>query len=431
MLLQFSVENFCSIHKQQEFSMVSSSIKGCEVSLLHDDGLPNVSILPVAILYGANASGKSNFIESISWLSKVVRLSHSMGNPDGGVPLTPFALSSGAKDKPTEVDVDFILNGVRYNYGLSATDKAFQEEWLYQFPKGTRQLLFERTAPQEIKFGRALTGKNKIIADLMRDNSLFLSVAYQNGHQILSKIAKYITQLGGVGTPSASPTPFDDPDEENFDDRIIDVLRELGTGVVGYKERKEDIPEKIIKLNKSFNESLRSVFGDDDIPEFIEQDTQRTVLKMTHPDEDGEEIEFDISDESDGTRRLIKILGPIFTALDNGGVVVIDELDANLHTKASEAVIKLFSDPMINKKNAQLIATTHDTNLMMVDCLRRDQIWFVEKDKFGASHIYPLSDIDVRETDNFEKGYLQGRFGAIPFANSLDRLIEKLRTSNV
>ncbi len=325
------------------------------------------------------------------------------------------------------MSVDFIIENVRYHYGFRASDQAFKEEWLYRFPNGRQQVLYERSRPQRIEFGRALKGQNKIISKLMRDNSLFLSVANQNKHPILSKIANYICSFRILDIPIASSTGFIQISGEKIDARVIKVLRELETGIVDYKIRENILSKDEQKFAKSLRNIFQDFFGEDKNVN-LEINEAEIEIEMTHTNDEGGETEIKLSAESAGTQRLIVILSAIFDAIDSGGVVILDELDASLHTMAAEAIIELFSNPKINKNGAQLIATTHDTNLMLANCLRRDQIWFVEKDKSGASHIYPLSDMKVRPTDNFERGYLQGRFGAIPFANSPERLMQKLQT---
>ncbi|OBP73266.1 hypothetical protein BAE42_14135 [Mesorhizobium loti] len=141
----------------------------------------------------------------------------------------------------------------------------------------------------------------------------------------------------------------------------------------------------------------------------------------------GKQVFFNLDKESAGTRRLLALLAPIFAALDHGGLIVIDEIDASLHTRACEAILALFSSTEFNANGAQLIATTHDTNILSSNLLRRDQIWFCEKGDTGETALFPLTDLRTRATDNIEKGYLQGRFGAIPFAGSPSQLLKTLR----
>ena len=156
----------------------------------------------------------------------------------------------------------------------------------------------------------------------------------------------------------------------------------------------------------------------------IAVDGTRPALRFAHRRCDGADVNFTADMESDGTRRLLYMLAPVFHALDNGTLLIVDELNAHLHTQVCEAVLALFSSPETNPKGAQLIATTHDTNLLRSPYLRRDQVWFAEKDRDGATHLFPLTDIRTRKGDNLEKGYLQGRYGAVPYAGSVRDLLK-------
>ena len=204
-----------------------------------------------------------------------------------------------------------------------------------------------------------------------------------------------------------------------LDPRVIRFLGEVGTGVVDYRREKTQVPDDV----KSFQRELVELVGKFiDVPsEAFERgsDDRFMTLKLAHRGEDGKFVYFELDRESAGTRRLLVVLSMVFRALDQGSLLVIDELDASLHTHACELVLKLFCVPKSNPKGAQLIATTHDTNLMMSTLLRRDQLWFTEKDVSGATHLYPLTDIRTRKGDNIEKGYLQGRYGAVPFADPI------------
>ena len=150
------------------------------------------------------------------------------------------------------------------------------------------------------------------------------------------------------------------------------------------------------------------------------------MVRLAHRSREKKHVYLSLSAESDGTRRLLALLSYIFKILDNGSILICDELGANLHTLACDALLKLFSNATINRRGAQLIATTHDTNLLHAKALRRDQVWFAEKDEQGATHFYPLTDIRTRAGDNLEKGYLQGRFGAVPFSGSIEGLFGAL-----
>jgi len=424
MLLRLSVANCLSIADRQELSLVATTLKGPEDGLIAIPG-STLNALPSAVIYGANASGKTNFLRAFTFLRHVVLQSHSRGDPEGGVPRVPFALAPDAADKPTEIEVDFLVEGVRYQYGFECDDNQFISEWLYSYPEGKPRKLFDRKK-DKIDFGPSLKGPKQIIAGLMRPNSLFLSTATQNSHEELSKLVSFFRQSHYNSSISVASKLINNTFKRNqIDDRTVEFLKHIGTGITGYRQIDVDVPESYKAINREFNELLKKHFGEANAAEEVIPERDKDVaIEFSHKGVDETAYYFGLERESSGTRRLILIMNMVFQALDRGSLVIIDELDASLHTHAAEQVIKLFADKAINKKGAQLIAATHDTNLLGCSCLRRDQIWFCEKDEFGSSHLFPLSDIKSRQTDNFEQGYLEGRYGAIPFSGDVSSIFK-------
>lgn len=423
MLLFLAIENYKSLYGRQELSLVPSRFyKELRDTLITCDGIPDGWLLPSALIYGPNASGKSNIVEAMRWFRSCVMYSHSAGKPEGGVPREPFALSASSKDEPTRIEIEFVLEGTRFQYGFEASDTEFISEWLHTFPSGRPQVLFERTSAKNVKFGRTLKGQNKVISELMRPNSLFLSVAAQNGHEQLSPIHSYIVSL--AFDSSVSTGPSFSIGSAPLDDRIIAFLETIGTGVVGFRKRKVARSPETDKFLKDLSAlvSHHTNTPIDKIPT-----SEDFVIELEHSSDGDEPVYFGLENESEGTKRLLIILSSIFSALDKGHPLFIDELDASLHTQVGDAILSLFANRNSNPHGAQLIATTHDTNLMGSRCLRRDQVWFTEKDRQGATHLFPLSDIRTRNTDNIEKGYLQGRYGAIPFSGNFKSLVTEKR----
>ncbi len=422
MLLRFGVENFLSINGRQELSLVATSLKDREEGLIDCPQAPGGKSLPAAIIYGANASGKSNFVSAIRWVRGAVLKSHNQFRPGGKLPRIPFGLDPTSASRPSAFYADFVVEGVRYHYGFEATDKAFTAEWLHAFPKGRSQTLFERKGEREIVFGRELKGRKEIIADLMRPNSLFISTATQNGHEELSKISAFFDSINietslSVGGARISSTVG----EGGVDDRVIAFLSNLSTGVTGYRRAKLQTADlDLLEAQKVIRKALNERFG---VQVELQEVAEAQLIELAHRDAKSNNVYFDIDRESAGTRRMLLLLGLVYRALDAGSCIIADELEVSLHTQACEAILALFLNKSTNPKGAQLVATTHDTNLMLSKLLRRDQIWFTEKDKSGATHLFPLSDIRTRQGDNIEKGYLQGRYGAIPFAGSAEDLL--------
>ena len=412
MLLRFGVSNHLSIRERQELSFVASSLKDRREGLI-DCPAANGSLVPAIVIYGANASGKSNLVAAMQTMLSMILWSHTKGKPDGGVPRHPFRLDPGSSRKPSSFDVDFVIDGVRYHYGFEATDTAFVSEWLYVFPRAHRRYLFERDG-NEFSFGRSLRGPNKIIASLTRPNSLFLSAAAQNGHEQLSGVYKYFGSIEGfreISVPGAMASA--QLAEQEVDDRVINFLEKVGTGIIDYRRRETELTEQEQVIGREMVAILRKLADTSLSPE-AEMRNKRVSIEFAHQGRDGKRVYFELDRESAGTRRLLIVLGLAFRAIDQGAPLFIDELDASLHTHACEEVLKLFCSRENNPKGAQLVATTHDTNLMVSSVLRRDQLWFIRKDAEGATDLYPLTDIRTRKGDNIEKGYLQGRYGAVP-----------------
>ena len=414
MLLRFGVSNHLSIRDSQELSFVPSSLKDAREGLIDCPAAPNGSLLPAAVIYGPNASGKSNLINAIHTMCSMVLTSQTKGEPGGGVPRHPFKLDPACSQMPSRFDIDFVVDGVRHHYGFKASSKAFESEWLYAFPKSQRRTLFERDG-DEFRFGRGLRGQNNDIAGLTRPNSLYLSAAAQNSHEQLSRIFGFFRSMLGVrGVAVHSGMASGQLTKQGMDSRVIDFLKNINTGVITYRRKETELPEEVRTANQEIFAVLKRVVGPRGDFE-MDLGDKHVTIELAHQGRDGEVVYLELDRESAGTRRLLILLGLAYKALDKGRPLYIDELDASLHTQASAAVLKLFCSPGTNPKGAQLIATTHDTNLLESSVLRRDQVWFTEKDSEGATQLYPLIDIRTRKGDNIERGYLQGRYGAVPF----------------
>ena len=401
MLLRFAVANHLSIRERQEISMVASALSDAEDGLIDSPVSPSGSLLPAVVVYGANASGKTNLVDALRTMRELILRSHLDETPEGGVAgRKHFRLDIESKSAPSRFEMDFVLGGVRHHYGFEATDEAFVGEWLQDYPMGRRRVLFERDG-SEFRFGRGLKGRNRVIADLTRANSLFLSAAAQHGHEMLTLVRRYFAHINGVVGLSFGPHTIEVADA--LDPRVMDFLGMAETGIVGHRFREVALDESSRQLMSKLAE-----FGVKTPPERMD------VLELAHRRSDGEDVYFELERESAGTRRLVVLLTQAFDALDSGTLLVVDELDAGLHTAAAQAVLDLFCARQTNPNGAQLIATTHNTNLLAASNLRRDQVWFAEKARDGATRTYPLTDIRTRKGDNLERGYLQRRYGAAP-----------------
>ena len=412
MMLRFSVSNHLSIRDSQELLFPASSLKDQTYGLIECRAVPSGFVVPTVVLYGANASGKSNMVDAFTTMRTMVLHSHIRGEPNGGVPRRPFRLDPASFQTRSHFEIDFVFDDVHHRYGFEAGDESFESEWLYAFPKSYRRTLFERKG-SEYRFGRWLKGRNDTIAALTRSNSLYVSAAAQNGHEYLSMVYEYFRSMRIVrnisvpGSMVSARLAAEEPDP-----RVIDFLEKLNTGVVGYRKNETVLSDVERTLKREITAITRK-FSEDEI--IVEGNLDRDIaIELAHRDCDGKTVYFELDQESAGTRRLLVLLAQVFRTLDDGVPLFIDELDASLHTHACKSVLDLFGSPETNPKGAQVVATSHDTNLMSLPNLRRDQLWFIEKDSSGATRLYPLTDYKVRKGDNVGRWYLEGRYGATP-----------------
>ena len=421
MLLRFGVSNYLSIKDRQELSLVASSLKDDESGLITPPATVKARLLPAAVIYGANASGKSNVVKALSFMRSFALSSHSKGEPGKSIGVTRFALDPDCTGQCSAFDLDFIAGGKRFAYSFSVTREAVESEELVAYPHSRPQLWFMRKG-QEFSFGKSFTGRNRVIADLVRPNSLFLSAAAQNDHEMLKVVMGFFVDL---------PMPLNCDDgifsglvskwHREIDDRAIKFLGEIGSGVVGQDIKRPTLEES----QRLVAERMRLIPGNSEARRArYEKIYERPTIQFAHEGKGGIQYFFDFHQESTGTQRLLILLEQIFKSLDAGSPLIIDEIEVGLHSKASEALVALFISPKTNPRGAQLIVTTHDTNLMRSPLLRRDQIWIMEKNREGASELSSLSDFRTRSTDDFEKAYLQGRFGGTPYVGLARDLVE-------
>lgn len=415
MLVRFRVENFRSLRDMAELSLIATSLKHSGARPLEAAGIPR-GLLRAAALYGANASGKSNVLKAISFFISAIAYSHTNWKPEGPIPVQPFLLDE-SKEKPSLFETDFVLNETRYRYGFVVDSKAVLEEWLYAFPPGAkikRQLWFTREKDREpaFIFGRNLPGENRVIEKITRPNSLFLSAAAQNNHQTLLPIYEWLTKritiMAGPRRQSNSKT-IELCDNEKAKNSMMRLLGPADLGVTNIRV----IDESLSDESKKLMQAIQEIFSKDGKTVAVPEKMPR--VELLHSNKAGADVPLRIEDESDGTASFFSLLGPVVEVLGSGGVLCVDELEASLHPLLSLAILRLFLTSETNPGKAQLVFNTHDTNLLGETMLRRDEIWFTEKDKEGCTHLYPLTDFRTRRNESLKRGYLQGRFGAVPF----------------
>ncbi|QRN54753.1 AAA family ATPase [Dyella caseinilytica] len=436
MLIRFGIRNHLSIRDYQEISLVASKLKDAESGLIEPTSntvdkaqsttRSPIRLLPVLALYGANASGKSTMLHGLHCFVRFISNSHKQGDADDRTPYQPFLLDDGSSSAPATYDADIIIGDTRYHYGYSIDDKRVLSEWLYAYPivaaRQTRSVLFHRNIENEdvFYFGKSLRGENRQIAKLVRPNSLFLSAAAQNSHEQLSIIYDFFrnsfarrtensqTSLGSI----SSQLKKHFGDDEDQKKSALRFLTAADIGITDMNFSSVPIDEKAKAFISEFELLVKRHISS----EAVEVEKENSLrVELLHAGADGKSHKIPLNLESAGTISLLKLLGPALTRLINGGVLVVDELNTTLHPLVSRELIRLFSDPESNPGQAQLLFSTHDTNILSGNLLRRDQIWFAEKDGDGASHFYSLAEIKVRSQANLEAGYLAGQFGAVPY----------------
>ncbi len=391
----------------QTFSMEASNISEHTESLIkRDNGL----FLPVAVVFGANASGKSNFLKALAMMKMMVMDSVRL-NPGDQLHFTPFLLVDGKANLPTTFEIEFFLEGTHYRYGFEYNSDRIIGEWLYEVVqlKSTvkEKPLFNRE-DNTIEVNDKLFKEGKPFVNNLNPNRLFLSLVAQLNGPIAYQIIGWFSRLNLIsGIEKSNYQEFTMTSFENKDTSSKQA-QEL------FKRMKLGFKDVYIKTEKiSDDTDAKTLFTIHDI-----LDADKNVVDQL-------KVPFEAF-ESDGTIKVFGLSAIIFDALQYGGTLLIDELDAKLHVFLIEEIIKLFNNPKENKKGAQLIFTAHSTHILRSSLFRRDEIWFTEKDDWNATNVYSLVEFKqssghkTRKDQNYEKAYLEGRFGAIPYIDEFD-----------
>jgi uncharacterized protein len=436
MLIQFTIENFLSFKDEATFSMAAGPDPQHADHLSRSGG---TSVLSLAAIYGANGAGKSNLIKAIGFAKELIVGGTRRSKP---IAITPFRLGSDDRS-PSKFEFIFTYKGDLYSYGFKLDREQIFEEWLHVTPEHKKKevMYFERITSTEkettIDYGPSLKKRSTkrrqfldFVAEGTRPNQLFLTEAIDRNVEELAPVMDWFSL---VLTVLPSELRYGDLDldllhDKSFNEFMSAFLQHSGTGV-------DSIIAEEIDLDLDSPPEAIAIVQDDGIDEIVQNhlqgkhlfskdiEDQSTViqLKTRHRTEAGQFVDLGMDEESDGTQRLINLAPILFILKQESEIVLlIDELDRQLHPLLS----RHFLETAIRCKNPQnqLIVTTHDTNLLDLDLFRRDEIWFVEKTRQGSSSLYSLAEFKVRPDLKIEKGYLNGRFGAIPFFGDPERL---------
>jgi AAA15 family ATPase/GTPase len=434
MLIRFVTENFLSFNQEVEFSMVPGK------SRKHPDHIDrnHIPVLRAAVIYGANASGKSNLIKAMDFARTLIV---EGTKPRRLIPLSYFKLDKACADKPSKFEFEFKYRDQAYVYGFRLDAAQIHEEWLYEIKRTANKLLFERRTSEEgvtrVEFGTIQYARKKdeafleFVAEGTRPNQLFLTESIERDVRYFEDAYLWFAQVLVTIFPESKITPTGL--NSDITQAMLEILQLFDIGISGIELKSVriedlDIAEKDksdLLLEAGSNRGVVLAESNDQLYLFSRDEANEVnALKLVtkHKIRGGdEEAEFELIAESDGTRRLIDLIPPLLDLLLGERVVLIDELDRSLHPSLSYNLLRLF---LSNKRRnlSQLVVTTHESSLLDLKLLRRDEIWFVEKDRDGASSVYSLEEFTPRYDKDVRKGYLLGRFGAIPVVgNESDR----------
>jgi hypothetical protein len=392
MLLRFRVANVRSLRDEQELSLV---VPDSEVSTASHElklgGDRPTNVFTLIGIFGANASGKSNVLAALVEMRAAVLNSYARWASYDGVPRNFFTLDVKQKSEPSFYEVDLTIDGVRWTYGFELGATRVEAEWLHSYPRGHRQVWLDRDASRSVPFewpGTRVKDRSQLVRRT-RPNALLLSTAGTDNHPQLSPIFHWFRRNLWLISPENERTQ-----REQF------TTRELAG-------------DRATRINELLAVADLGVTG----AEVVQQDKGEKAVRLMHRSHAGD-VPFDWNNESFGTRSWFALIGPLLLALDEGAVLLVDEIDASLHPRFAAEVIRLFRDPETNAKGAQILFTSHDPSMLTTPSggrlLEPGQVWLTEKDKDGATELYPLSAASPGEDEDLMKSYLAGAFGGVP-----------------
>ena len=440
MLIEFSVANYRSFRDEVTLSMVASPLKA-EGDKLDERNLfaapGDINLLTSAAIYGANASGKSNLIAAFDFMQRFVKSSHENTKQTGGIGVEPFRLSTQTESAPSFFEVVFVVDEQHFRYGFEVTTEVVVSEWLRVVPERRKVSEFQEDRDEIILFERngasiplheSFEEEGGLLSDKTRPNALFLTVVAQFNGETARKISDWFSSIEIASHWASVKLLMRLSTEQMLSDSgylraIKAMIAHLDLGIEAIHV--EEWTPSTISLPDSIPEEIGTALG---VAQELVKRSGKKEVRTVHRKfgDEGQPVDsefFDLDEhESQGTEKLFSLAGPLVKALKNGSVLIIDELDASMHPLLTQEIVKLFNDTKSNPNHAQLIFATQDTNLLDHRLLRRDQIWFTEKDRQGASHLYSLVEFKIDNDAPFERDYIQGRYGAIPYLGNIRQL---------
>lgn len=424
MLIQFTVGNYKSFKDNVTFSMVASSLISKDKTIdQHNvfNAVGKLNLLKSAAIYGANASGKSNLVHAMRFMQNFVLNSSRETQAKDPIPVEPYLLSTETENAPSFFEIIFLLEGKKYRYGFEADSQKIHSEWFFYTHTKKETKLFTR---ENSTFALSNTFREgKDIDNKTRENALFLSVIAQFNGEIAQKILnwfRYLQVLSGLEDRNHFHQTVRSIQDQSLKSEVLFFLKNMDVGIEDVDLEKVLLKDSVdftklsTVMSRKFLKQLSEIEG-------LEEIKVRTMHKKFNARKSKlYNVFFDLNkSESEGTKKVFALAGTFCHALKHGQTVIIDELDARLHPLITQSIIRLFNSNETNPNNAQLIFTTHDTNLLSNKLFRRDQIWFTEKNKYGATDLYSLAEYKIRNDASYEKDYIAGKYGAIPFIGNL------------
>lgn len=440
MIIQFSVKNYRSFKETSTLSFIASNY---DKDTKEEENIILVNkyklrLLKSAVIYGANASGKSKFIEALMFMRQFILNSSKDTQKGEPIAVESFRLDSESVKNGSEFEITFLLNNELYRYGIEVSNKIVISEWLFCKQKTKESELFYRDlqniTPNHTKIPKA---KTLIKEKLVRDNALFLSVLSQFNDKTAESILEWFKDLktiSGLKEEGYLSDTMEMAKDKVQKERILTFLKKADIGIEDFKLKKHVFED--LNVEKLEDDELKSVLRglNSYVKKTMKEDNKEFFSDVItfHKQYNNKgkyigNIEFSLKeDESSGTRKFFAMIGQIIKTIDKGNVLVIDELDSKLHPNLVCKIVSLFNSKHLNPNNAQLVFNTHDTNLLSSGLFRRDQIWFTQKDQFGAARLYSLADFktdEVRKNEAFEENYIRGKYGAVPFLGDFENAV--------
>lgn len=430
MILQFSIKNYRTFKERAVLSFVASNYdkdtRENENIYYHEKF--GLRLLKSAVVYGANASGKSKLLDAFMFMRQYVINSSKKGQKGDEIDVHPFRLNTATENEPSEFEITFIHEDEQYRYGFEATKVSVVSEWLFYKPKTKEIELFYRDNNKFDTHARNFSkGKTVIKEGLVRDNALLLSVAAQFNDELSINVIEWFKRLkilSGLNESGYQGYTMSKTEDPIHKAKILDLLKAADLGIRDITLQKLDKDKLPKGLPKEIKDKIIEEINEEKVEYIV--DVITTHKKYDAKGRPIDKVNFSLDeDESSGTRKFFALTGPILDVIENGYTLVIDELDSKLHTNLVCSIVSLFNSRELNPKNAQLIFNTHNTNLLSTGLFRRDQIWFTHKNKYGEAKLYALSDFksdEVKKNDSFEDDYIRGKYGAVPFLGFFDNL---------